>query len=151
VREMAGQPDDLFSLLGRRIATACLAVLIVVGSAALWIGVPIAGFWAGGQLTSSAEGFLLFVLAGVPLAMVLVGWGLYRVNGVYEGLRESERPRDEPSPWLTSVSEERADYRRRQSPRPLIDVAMTASAITALVLMAIWFFFIAEQRLVNPL
>jgi hypothetical protein len=139
------------SSLGRQIAAACLALVIVAGSAFLWIGVPLAGFWAGGQLMTSAEGFLLFVLAGVPLAMVLVGWGLYRVNGVYEELRRTERTGGEPSAWLTSVSEERADYRRRRAPRPLIDVAMTASAVAALVLMVVWFFFLAEMRLVTPL
>jgi hypothetical protein len=29
----------------------------------------------------------------------------------------------------------------------LIDVAMTASAVTALVLLLVWFFFLAEMRL----
>jgi hypothetical protein len=149
--ELVGQTGDALSSLSRRIAATCLALVIITGSAGLWIGVPLLGFWAGGQLTSSAEGFLFFVLGGVPLAMVLVGWALYRVNGLYEGLRGSEREADVPSAWLTSVSEERAEYRRRRGPRPLIDVAMTASAVTALVLMVVWFFFLAEMRLVNPL
>ena len=46
-----------------------------------------------------------------------------------------------------SLSEERAGYRRARAPRPLVDVAMTASAVTALVLLLVWFFFIAEMQL----
>ena len=34
-----------------------------------------------------------------------------------------------------------------RAPRPLVDVAMTASAVTALVLLLVWFFFIAEMQL----
>ena len=37
--------------------------------------------------------------------------------------------------------------RRKRAPRPLIDIAMTASAVTALLLMAIWFFFLADSPL----
>jgi hypothetical protein len=133
--------------MGRKLAVACLAVAIVIGSAVLWIGIPIGGFWVAGQLTSSATGFLFFVLAAIPLSMVLMGWLLYRVNALYEGLREGEHEAGGRSAWLVSVSDERADLRRRRGPRPLIDVAMTASAVTALVLMVVWFFFFARMQL----
>jgi hypothetical protein len=55
------------------------------------------------------------------------------------------------SAWLVSSSDERSRVRRERAPRALIDVAMTVSATTALVLMAIWFFFFSEMWLVNPL
>ena len=148
---LAAQPEDLVSSLRRRLAAACLAAAIVVGSLVLWIGVPVAGFWLGGQVTTTAEGYLLFVLGAVPLSMVLMGWALYRVNSLYEGLRRGDPAAGSRSAWLTSLSEERAQLRRRRGRPALIDVAMATSAVLALVLMVVWFFFLAEMRLVNPL
>ena len=103
-----------------------LGALIVLGCAFLWIGLPVGGLWVAGQLTEDAETFLLMVLAGIPLAMVAFGWLIYRLNGLYLDLQEDE------DAW------------------PLMEVAMTASAVAALVLMVIWFFFLAEMRLVTP-
>jgi hypothetical protein len=147
VSAAAAQSGGVAASLGRKLAVGSLALAIVLGSAVLWIGIPIVGFWVAGKVTTSATGFLFFVLAAIPLAMVLMGWLLYRVNGLYEGLRQIEPERGGPSAWLVSATDERADFRRRRAPRALIDVAMTASAVAALVLRAIWFFFFAHMQL----
>ena len=132
--------------------TAALAVAVVIGSAALWIGIPFGGLWLAGELTSTAQGFLFATLGGIPLAMTASAWLLYRVNDLYERSRGTEdgggRRR---SAWLVSSSDERNRLRRARAPRALIDVAMTVSASTALVLMAIWFFFYSQMWLVNPM
>lgn len=131
------------------LAIGALAVMVVLGSAFVWIGIPAGGLWLAGQITAEPDRFLLLALVSIPTAMVVFGWLLYRVNRVYEGLRAGTRvtvvaPR---SAWLRSSSDARG---RRQGPRALIDVAMIASAWTALVLMAAWFFLFAELTLVSP-
>ena len=132
--------------------TAGLAAAIVIGSAVLWIGIPIAGLWLAGRFTSRAEDFLLVVLVAIPAAMVAFGWVLYMLNALYMRWRGpyggDERSH---SAWLVSLSDERARSRRERAPRPLIDVAMTTSLTIALVLMTIWFFFLSKMWLVNPL
>jgi hypothetical protein len=131
--------------------TAALAVAIVVGSAVLWIGIPLLGLWLAGRLTTTAEGFLFATLGGIPLAMVAFGWVLYRVNDLYLRSRgpDSSGERNH-SAWLVSVSDERGRSRRERAPRRLIDVAMTVSLSVALVAMVIWFFFLSEMWLVSP-
>jgi len=130
-----------------RLAAACLAVAIVVGSALLWIGVPVAGFWVAGRLVTDALGAVLFALLAIPVTMVAFGWALYRAGARYEALRGgAERLRSPPS-WRVSLGEERAGLRRGKAGRPLIDVAMTVSAVTAMLVLAIWFFFFAESPL----
>jgi hypothetical protein len=132
--------------------TALLAVAIVLGSAALWIGIPFGGLWLAGELTTTAQGFLFATLGGIPLAMTVFAWLLYRVNDLYERSRGPDASGGRRrSPWLVSSSDERSRVRRARAPRQLIDVAMTVSATTALVLMAIWFFFFSQMWLVNPL
>jgi hypothetical protein len=131
----------------RRVLAAFLAVVIVLGCGVLWIGVPIAGFWVAGQLFTKSTHFLIFALLTVPLTMVLFGFLLYRVNALYMTLRDQEAGPPPRSGWLVSTTDERRDLRLRRGQRQLIDVAMTASIVTALVLMVVWFFFLAQMRL----
>ena len=65
---------------GERVALASLAVVIVLGSALLWIGVPDRGFWVAGRIAPDALKALLFALLAVPATMVALGWVLYRVS-----------------------------------------------------------------------
>jgi hypothetical protein len=142
--------DDRSPLAGA--VTAVLGLAIVLGSAALWIGIPFGGLWLAGELTTTAQGFLFATLGGIPLAMTAFAWLLYRVNDLYERSRGAEAAGGHRrSAWLVSSSDERSRIRRERAPRALIDVAMTLSATAALVLMAIWFFFFSEMWLVNPL
>jgi hypothetical protein len=137
----------LGNALLHRAATAALGATIVLGSLFVWIGVPITGLWLAGELTTESDRFLLIALCSIPTAMVVFGWLLYRLNSIYVRLRVSG-PGASParSAWLRSSSDER---RRADGPRPLIDVAMAASAWIATVLMAVWFFVYAELTLVS--
>jgi hypothetical protein len=136
----------------RAVVTAALATAIVVGSAVLWIGIPFAGLWLAGRFTTTGQHFLLVALGGIPIAMVGFGWVLYRINALYMRWRGADEAggRDH-SAWLISLSDERGRARRDRAPRRLIDMAMTTSLTIALVLMAIWFFFLSKLWLVNPL
>jgi hypothetical protein len=133
--------------ISRAVVVAALAVLIVLGSAFLWIGIPVLLLWAGGQLTTSNTGFLFAALASIPLAMTGFGWLLYRINGIYEELRGGASREGGHSPWLRSLGDERAPLRRARAPRRLIDVSMTGSAVLAIVLLLVWFFVLAEMKL----
>ena len=131
----------------RAVVVAALALIIVLGSLFLWIGIPVLLLWAGGQLTNTNTGFLFIALASIPLAMVGFGWLLYRLNGVYERRQGRADGGAQHSPWLVSLSAERGGVRRARAPRRLIDVAMTGSALVAIVLLLVWFFFLAEMHL----
>jgi flagellar biosynthesis protein FliQ len=142
-------PDlmELGERMTRMLVIGLLAAAVMAGSAFLWIGIPVAGLWAAGELTDEVSTFLLAILLVVPTAMVAFGWLLYRVNALYEAVLD--RPEGPParSAWLVSSSDERGALRRARGRRTLLDVSMTASAIAALVLMAVWFFFLAEAPL----
>jgi hypothetical protein len=130
----------------RAAAAGVLAMAVVAGSLVLWVGLPVLGMWAAGELTANPEQFLLVVLLAIPTSMVAFGWLLYRVNAVYERLHGGpERSVGGRSAWLVASSDERASLRRARGPRPLIELAMTASAWAAVALLAIWFFFLADS------
>jgi hypothetical protein len=135
------------STAGDRLAAGCLAVVIVVGSALVWIGVPVGGVWLAGRVTGDGIGALLVALLAIPAAMTGVGWLLGRASARYEALRGGAPDVPGPPSWRASLGEERAGNRRARRPRRLLDTAMTISASAALVLLTIWFFFFAELRL----
>jgi hypothetical protein len=130
-----------------RVEAGCLALVIVVGSALVWIGVPVAGFWVAARVAPDGLTAVLSALIAIPVAMAAMGWLLAHVSARYESLRGGGARRRGPPAWRVSLSEERAVERRRAAGRPLIDVAMTVSAIAALIVLTIWFFFFAELRL----
>jgi hypothetical protein len=130
-----------------RLAAGCLAIVIVAGSALLWIGVPVAAFWAAAQLTRDGVTAVLVTLLATPPAMVGFAWLLYMAGARYEALRGRGGRTPSPPAWRASLGEERADARRRAGGRPLVDVAMTVSAAAAVVVLVVWFFLFAELRL----
>src|SRR3954468_9687400 len=101
----------------RTVQIASLAVVIVLGSLFLWIGVPIGGFWVAGQLFTKSTTFVLFCLVAIPVTMVLTGFALYRVNARYEALRGGEGRPATRSGWLVSHTDERRSSRLKRGPR----------------------------------
>ena len=142
---------ELGERMTRILVIGLLAAVVMAGSAFLWIGIPLAGLWAAGELTDRASTFLLVILLAVPSAMVAFGWLLYRVNALYEELLGRPEAAPARSSWLVASSDERRVLRRARGPRTLLDVSMTASAVAALVLMTVWFFFLADNSPLAPL
>jgi hypothetical protein len=136
---------SMTATMNSRLSAMALAAVIVVGSLVLWIGVPYGSFWLAARVTSDSVRGVLFALVAIPVAMAGGAWALYRVNSVYEGLRGEPARRASPPAWRQSLGERR-DVRRANPPR-LIDITMTGSAIAALVLLFVWFFFFADMRL----
>ena len=66
-----------------RAAAGLLLLLLVIGSLALWIGIPVATLWALSKLTESSTHHFVFGLIGVPLAMALFAPFLLWVNALY--------------------------------------------------------------------
>lgn len=120
----------------KRLEAALLATSIVIGSGLLWIGIPVGTFWLAARVTSDSVRGVLFSLLVIPTAMAGGAFCLYRVNARFEQvLGKDPGPRRPPS-WRGSLGEGRGSSR----PLRLIDVAMTASALIALVLFLVWYF-----------
>lgn len=121
---------------------AVLAVVIVLGSFTMWLGIPLFWVWLIAQLTAEYPSIYMLALAACPVTMIVAGWALYRVNRVYAELLppHPDLPGAQRSAWLGSLSERRP--RRRQP--TLLDVSMVVSVVVAVTVMAIWFFGFAH-------
>jgi hypothetical protein len=134
---------DMSLTAPQRIAIGLLAAAIVLGSALLWIGIPIATFWLASQVTSDSVRGVLFSLIVIPAAMAAGAFGLYRLSARYEDLRGADPGPRRPPSWRGSLGEGRGE----RQPMRLIDVAMTASAVIALALFLAWYFASPDLRL----
>jgi hypothetical protein len=119
-----------------------LILLMVFLSLALWIAVPVGWLWIGSQLTDTqqATGGPYFVVGvGILLSMLGVGYVLTRLNRIYQRL--TARPADPRvhAAWMKSMRGGDDEVLGRG----VLDVIMIGSAVTAIVAMAIWFFFLA--------
>ena len=72
---------------------AVVAVAIVVGSLAMWLGIPLFWIWVMSQLIDEYPSIYLLSLAACPLTMILWGWMLSRLNRVYGELTPHDRRR----------------------------------------------------------
>jgi hypothetical protein len=118
-----------------------LAVAIFLGSLALWIVVPFGSLWIASRLSGNATTVVLSVLIICPVAMLICGLGLSALYNAY--LRVSDaRPTRDRTAWLGSLS---GDRRPKRGRRPVLDFSLTFSAVTAMVLLLVWFFFLAEN------
>ena len=80
--------------------------------------------------------------------MIVFGWLLVRVNGLYMGLfpEPEERRRRGREAWMRSVG---ADTSTRQ-PQPVLETFMSISVALAVVALIVWFLFFAGSSLPPP-
>lgn len=126
-----------------RLVPAALAAAIFVGSLLLWIAVPVGSLWLASHWSDDATTVVSTTLILCPLLMLLFGLLLARLHGAYLRAAGGTGRRGPRSAWLGSLSGDRAP----RPPRSVLEVSLTLSAGTALVLMLVWFFFFAENTM----
>jgi hypothetical protein len=112
-----------------RAFAALLLLLMVVGSFALWIGVPAGILWGLGKVVDTPTHHVVLGLLAVPLGMVLFGFVLAAVNTTY--LRVS-------GVSLPSAEEEHGWVPQLRGP---LDRIVGVSAVVAFLALLAWMIF----------
>lgn len=126
---------------GSRLVEYALLAAIFFGSLALWIVVPFGSLWIASHISNDAATVVGSVLIICPLLMLVFGLMLGRLNRAYLRTTGGSLQRSR-SAWLGSLSGERVRPRRQRSP---LETSLTISAGTAVVLLLVWFLFLAEN------
>lgn len=118
-----------------RIAGAFVLVVMAIACTIFWVGIPAAGLWLLGEVTTSSPTHFVAALLGIPCLMALFSpvlfWlnNLYlRVTGTLQRLAEDHRE---------------AGWQRRVN-GPLEPMLVVSLAIE-LIALFIWFFVFAEN------
>ena len=119
-----------------RAAAAFLLLLMGVGALLLWVGIPAAWLWMAGKITETqAQHFMLAVL-GVPVAIIAWAKFLFWLNRLY--LRVT----------IGAAAVEREPDDEDDAPRWVrgpLEPLLVGSLLLALIVMAFWFFVLAEN------
>ncbi len=70
MRAVVAEPPHPPRSFGERLYAAGLAAVIVLGSASMWLGIPLGGVWLAARLTSDGVTMVLFALLVVPVKML---------------------------------------------------------------------------------
>lgn len=131
----------VIALRPHRLAAIALGAALVLGSLMMWIGIPVGWLWLVSHLSTEYPNVWALAVFGCPLTMAAWTVVLARLNVAY--LRATgAHPDQQHAAWLHSMSGER---KPRRPDRTLLDVSMTVSVILAMLTIAIWFFFFAEN------
>jgi hypothetical protein len=109
---------------------------MAVGSFAMWTAVPLGVLWGAAAIARTAVAVYLIAIAGCPLAMILCGWGLYRLNGVYLSLTSGPDGQADTDPDTPEVT--------------LLEALVIGSAITAAIALVVWWLFFAGSPTSTP-
>ncbi|MEA2468037.1 MAG: hypothetical protein QOJ57_2163 [Thermoleophilaceae bacterium] len=123
---MSARGASLRGVLRAGSSTAFLLLLMFLGSLGLWVGAPVLWLWIGGRV-QGATGSL-----GAAIAVILVGFVLNVFLAV---------------PVLGWLSRRHAEARAARGlddlGRAALEGVMVVSATIAVVVFAIWFFFLS--------
>jgi hypothetical protein len=112
-----------------RVLGRVLLLMLLIGSFALWVGVPAVVLWGLGAVTDDPTEHLILGLVAVPLGMVLFGLVLAALNGAYlRVVGVSLATSDDDSEWRPRLS------------GPL-DRMIRVSAVICLVAFLAWLLF----------
>ena len=119
-----------------RLAAGGLVAVMALGSLAMWTAVPLGVLWGAAAIAQTAVAIYLIAIAGCPLAMILCGWGLYRINGLYLSLTGR----------LDAEPDGESDGRQVM----LLEALVIGSAIIAAITLVVWLLFFAGSPTSTP-
>ena len=126
-----------------RAAAAFVLCVMAVGTLVLWIGIPLGGAWALGELIDTQAGHYLAGILGIPLAMVFFAPVLFWLNRLYLRIRQARLAADAEDGWEEAWDAEGDEP--RLIPRGPLEPLLFVSFVIALVAIIVWFFFFAEN------
>jgi hypothetical protein len=117
-----------------RLAAGFLIVLMLIGSFALWVGVPAGGLWLTGRLTESPVAALALALVLITTGIALFAMVLAWVNALYLRITGAVQFDDDLPVRL----------------RGPLESLLVGSLVIAILAFLVWFFLFAQISLTNP-
>jgi hypothetical protein len=119
---------------GDRLAAWFVVLLMAVGSAVLWIGIPVGSLWLVSKLTESSATHFVAAVVGIPVAMVLFAPVLFWLNRLYLRIVLGGR-------LSVDLAEDAEQPRFMRGP---LEPILVSSLLVALITLLVWIFIIAK-------
>lgn len=135
-----------------RVKRTALLTASAIATVNIWTGAPLLAVWVGSRIGSSTSTSMTAILAvmgtligAVTLLALLVAW----LNGRYTSLVGAPSGPRRTAPWLRSMRAERAEDLRAAEGVNGVERTMIIAVLAAVLVLEIWFFFIAGSSLPN--
>jgi len=136
---------------GRSVAAGVVVLAMLVAALSLWTAIPLTWIYIGSQISDTqfpSGGPYLVVLFGVILSILLVGWLLGRLNGLYMRITGTSSISPMRPNWLRSMRDTSGGAPvGKGRPTTVIEAVVLGSVLLAAVALALWFFFLAGSPL----
>jgi hypothetical protein len=123
-----------------------LIALMIVCAQMLWLGNPVIWLWIGSHVSSSQQaGFGPYTLIafGILGSTVVVAMVLARLDRTYRNISGYTPTVRVRLPWLRSLRDDPRGARELT----VLDAILVATALTAILVAAVWFFVFAGSSL----
>jgi hypothetical protein len=137
--------------VSRRVTAGGLVALMFFGTLGLWLAAPLGSIWVASQMSSTSTPRMwpyLLIAVAIAVAMTLGVRLLARLQPLYTRvccIVDSDG-RQRRAAWLKSLTDERGIRRADRG----LEVAMVAAVIVAWILLALWFFLLADPKSLLP-
>ncbi len=126
-----------------------LGILSTLVSVNLWTGGPLFALWVGSRIQSAVGQLSMGAVAATLAVLVVETMILYRLLAILSRRYDAaigRRVRRQQLPWLKPMSGER---RSLEVKRPLsaVERVVVISVVAAVLVLEIWFFFLAHYAL----
>ncbi|MDX6638257.1 MAG: hypothetical protein QOJ01_1768 [Solirubrobacterales bacterium] len=132
----------------RRVAATGIFGLMLLAAFSLWTVIPFGWIWVGSKVSTTqapSSGPYAVVFFGIVISIVLVVLILTWLNRLYERLIGSTELDIQRVRLWKSLSDERTSARRWT----VLEAVVLASVLCAMLVMTIWFLFVAGSPLPN--
>lgn len=124
-----------------RLRAAVLLGIMLLGSLAMWIVVPLLCLRLSSLVVNDSQASLWLTIFIYPVAAILLGTALYGLQASYYELRGRPTPRRAHTAYLKSVSAERTS----KSKHGILDAMLALSCLAAVVAAIAWFSLFATN------
>jgi hypothetical protein len=130
----------------RGMAASFVFVAMLLAALSLWTAIPITWLYIGSRVSHTqfpAGGPYMVVVIGILLSVVIVGWLIGRLNGLYVRITGTNRVGSMRPTWLKSMR----DTPTVTGTTTVVEAVLMGSVLIAALALTIWFFILAGSPL----
>jgi hypothetical protein len=132
----------------RGLAAAAVFAAMLLAAFSLWTAIPLSWVYIASKLSHTqfpSGGPYVVVIVGILASVVVVGWLIGRLNGLYIRITGTNRLGPMRPTWLRSVR----DTAPIRGSVTVVEAVLMSSVMLAALALTVWFFLLAGSPIPN--
>ncbi len=132
----------------RGLAATAVFVAMLLAAFSLWTAIPLSWVYIASKLSHTqfpSGGPYIVVIVGILASVVVVGWLIGRLNGLYIRITGTNRLGPMRPTWLRSMR----DAAPMRGSVTVVEAVLMSSVMLAALALTVWFFLLAGSPIPN--